>query len=92
MDGSIRSDEEDFDRQLKDLLNLNLPKLKNNRKAVYIALSQWWKLEKARIGGPVPRGGLIRKRDQCIGGDGELTPYCQVAVWLLEQRLSRMTG
>ena len=92
MDGSVRSDEEDFDRQLKDVLNLNLPKLKNNRKAVYIAVSQWWKLEKARIGGPVPRDGLVRKRDQCIGGDGELTPYCQVAVWLLEQRLSRMTA
>ena len=91
-DGSIRSDEADFDGQLNDLLNLNLPVLKNNRKGLLDAVLDWWKREKARIGGPVPRDGFVRKRDQHIGGDGQLAPYCPVAVWWLEQRLTRMTA
>ena len=91
-DGSIRSDEADFDRQLKEVLNLNLPLLKNNRKRILDAVLQWWRREKARIGGPVPRDGLVRKRAEHIGGGGELAPYCQVAVWWLELKLARMAA
>ena len=42
LDGSIRADDEDFDDQLNDVLNLNLPLLKNNRKSIYDAVLQWW--------------------------------------------------
>ena len=92
LDGSIHSNGADFDGQLNAVLNLNLPVLKNNRKRLLDAVLDWWKYEKARIGGPVSRDGLVRKRDQHIGGDGELVPYCQVAVWWLEQRLARMAA
>ena len=90
--GSIHSDEADFDNQLDDVLNLNLPFLRNNRKGVRDAVLDWLQFKKGQIRGPVPRDVLIRKRDQCVGGDGELTPYCQVAVQLLEQKLARMVA
>ena len=92
LDGSIRSDEADFDSQLNDVLNLNLPLLKNNRKYHIYAILEWWKREKARNRGPVPRDGFVRKRDENIGRGGELAPYRQVAVWWLEQRLARMAA
>ena len=92
LDGSIRSDEEDFDSQLNDVLNLNLPVLKNNRKHLLDAVLHWWKCRKARIVGPVPRHELARKRDQHVGGDGNLAPYCQVAMWWLDQKLARMAA
>ena len=91
LDGSIHANEEDFDGQLNDVLNLNLGVLKNNRKGLLSAVLDWWKHEKARIGGPVPRDRFVRKRDQHIDDDGELEPYCKVAVWWLDQKLAKMT-
>jgi uncharacterized protein (TIGR02646 family) len=90
LDGSIRSDEESFDAQVDDVLNLNILFLKNNRKAVWVAMTDWWKLEKARLRGPVPRARFERERDRRVGGAGELEPFCRVAIWWLEQRLARM--
>ena len=86
-DGSIRSNNSEFDRQLEDVLNLNLPLLRNNRKLVFDEFNRWLHREKDRAHGPVPRDRLKRKRDQVIGRSDRLTPYCQVAIWLLEQRL-----
>lgn len=87
-DGSIRSDDAAFDAELDDVLNLNLPRLKNNRKGVLDAVLGWWKQEKAR--GPVPRARFEHEHDRCIVRDGEFEPFCQVAVWWLEQRLAKM--
>jgi uncharacterized protein (TIGR02646 family) len=89
-DGSIRSDEADFDTQLTVVLNLNLPILKNNRKGVLDAILGWWKYERERLHGPVPRTQFERERNWRIVGVGQLEPYCQVVVWWLGQRLSRM--
>ncbi len=86
-DGTIRSDEEEFDRQLNEVLNLNLPFLKNNRKSVLDAILTWWLHEKAKLRGPDPRVRFERERDRRTNGTGELEPYCQVAVWWLEQRI-----
>lgn len=88
-DGSIHSDDTDFDGEINDVLNLNLPLLKNNRKRVFDEVLKWWRREKARRRNRIPSDRLIQERDKHIGGDGELTPYCQVAVWLLEQKLAR---
>jgi uncharacterized protein (TIGR02646 family) len=90
LDGNIRSNDPTFDAQLDDVLNLNIHFLKNNRKAVWVAITDWWMSEKARLGGPVPRARVQRERDLRVDADGELAPYCQVAVWWLEQRLARM--
>ena len=90
-DGSIHADDTDFDGQLNDVLNLNLPRLRNNRKGVLKAVLAWWKHEKARLGGPVPRDRVVRKRDKQVAGGGKLTPYCQVAAWWLDEKLVTMT-
>ena len=92
LDGSIHAYEADFDGQLNDVLNLNLPKLKNNRKGILDAVLGWCRHEKARIGGPVPRDRIIKKRNQFIAYNGALAPYCQVSLWWLEQRLARMAA
>lgn len=93
LDGSIRAaDDADFDDQMEDVLNLNLPVLKRNRRGVLNAVLDWWMYEKARIGGPVPRRRFIQKRAAYARGDGQLRPYCQVAVWWLDQRLSKMAA
>ena len=89
-DGSIHGDEVTFDGQLNDVLNLNLPWLKEGRKSLLDAVLEWWKLEKARLKGPVSHDRLIRQRNRYVGGNGQLEPYCQVTVWLLEQRIAKM--
>jgi uncharacterized protein (TIGR02646 family) len=90
LDGSIHADDAVFSDQLDQVLNLNIPLLKNNRKGTLDAVLDWWKREKAQSGGPVPRQRFVRERDRHVAGNGELVPYCQVAVWWLGQRLARM--
>jgi uncharacterized protein (TIGR02646 family) len=90
LDGNIRSNEADFDAQLAEVLNLNLPVLKNNRKSVLDAVLDWWRREKQRIGGPVPRARFEQERNRRTFSAADLEPFCQVAVWWLEERLARM--
>jgi uncharacterized protein (TIGR02646 family) len=90
LDGTVRSDDEAFNAQLNEVLNLNIQFLKNNRKSVLDAVIVWWKREKKRGQGPVSRDRMERIRDKYIAGTGVLEPYCQVAVWWLAQKLARM--
>ena len=90
-DGLISADDVDFNQQLNEVLNLNLRLLRNNRKGVLLAVLDWWKNEKHRIRGPVPRKRFLGERDKHVSGTGELRPYSQVAVWWLDQRLAKMT-
>lgn len=92
LDGSIHSDDPIFNDQLDQVLNLNLPRLKNNRKGVLDAVLDWSKREKARSGGPVRRERFVRERDRRLAAIGELVPYSQVAVWWLGQKLARMAA
>lgn len=86
-DGSIRSGDPVFDDQLSTVLNLNLSRLKNNRKSVLTAVLDWWKQEKARLQGPVSRERFEHHRQRRID---DCEPYCQVAVWWLDKRLAGM--
>jgi hypothetical protein len=70
------------------VLNLNLPLLRNNRKAVWVAIIEW--LQRDVRGRNGERRRLERERDRRIGGAGEFEPFCQVAVWWLDQRLAAM--
>ena len=83
-DGSIRSDDMEFDDELNEVLNLNLQILKNNRKSVLDAILEWLNQEKRRAQGRVPRARIQRELDRLTRHAGELVPYCQVAVWWLE--------
>ena len=90
-DGAIRSDDPEFNEQLDQVLNLNLSVLKNNRRGVWTAFFDWWSWERRRTQGRVSRERIERERDRWSGGSGDLRPYCQVAIWLLTQRLERRT-
>jgi uncharacterized protein (TIGR02646 family) len=90
LDGTIRADDPGFDAELQDVLNLNLPWLKNNRKGVLDAVLGWWRHEKAH--GPVPRARFQRERDRRVVGVRTLEPFSQVAVWWVGQRLAGMPG
>lgn len=90
LDGSVQGNEAKFDDHLNDVLNLNLPVLRNNRKRLLDAVLSWWKHEKARIRGPVPRERFVREREKQMPSEGQLRPYAQVTVWWLDQRLKRM--
>lgn len=88
-DGTIRSSDTRFDYQLNQVLNLNLAELKNHRKAVYDAIAEWWKKEKHRHRGPVPRARIERIRERYLAARGILSPCCQVAVSFLNRKLAR---
>lgn len=90
MDGSIRSNEVDFDKQLDDVLNLNIAFLKKNRQAVWVGITDWWKGEKERLQGPIPRSKIEKERNRLINRNDQLEPFCQVKVWWLDQRLAKM--
>ena len=90
LDGSIRSEDATVNAQLADVLNLNLPILKNNRKSVLDAVLEWWRYEKTRIHGAVSRDRFDRERARRTAETGDLEPFCQIAVWWLEQRLASM--
>jgi uncharacterized protein (TIGR02646 family) len=92
LDGSIHADDGAFNSQIDQVLNLNLSLHKNNRKGILDAVLEWWKREKARIGGPVPRERFERERNKHLAGDGQIPPYSPVAVWWLGQKLARMTA
>ena len=89
-DGGIRSDDANFDAQLEEVLNLNLPVLKTSRRRIRERILDWWKLERRRLRGPVSRVRFEQERERRIGGAGDLEPFCQVAVWWLDQRLKKM--
>ena len=89
-DGSIRSDDTMFDGQLCQVLNLNIAKLKNIRKGDFDAVMRWWSNERGKRRGPVPRSIIERKRDRQTPKRGEVKPYCQVAIWLLNQKLKKI--
>ena len=91
-DGSVHAHERNFDDQLNLVLNLNLPLLKSRRKAIYDGFLQWWKGEKGRSRGRVPRERLERERARHNKGLGELAPYIPIAVWLLSQKLAKVAG
>lgn len=90
LDGSIHADDADFDEQLNEVLNLNLPVLRNKRKGMYDAVLQWWESQKKQFQGRVPPERLDRERARYNARVGKLDPYCHVAVWLLSRKLAGM--
>jgi uncharacterized protein (TIGR02646 family) len=88
LDGSIQSDNRIINAQLDNVLNLNLPFLKNNRRAKLDAVIFWWKHERDKRHGPVPRESIEHQRQRLIEGSCDFEPYCQVAVWWLDRKLA----
>lgn len=89
MEGVIKSKDDEFDSDLNKKLNLNQFYLKWNRQGVIDGFNDWCVIMKKTYG-PVSRELFERKCKWRVEGTGTLEPYCQVAVWMLEQRLKRM--
>ena len=84
-DGRIKADDEIFDRELNEVLNLNHPLLINNRKAVLKSFQE----SLARTGnlGSAPIQRKIDQWSQPAGGN--LEPFCMVVVYWLRKRMAR---
>lgn len=87
-DGTIYSMDSGFDRQLNDVLNLNLAWLKNNRKAVFDGVFEWWEWWKKKRQ-PVSKRRLKQEIDNREKPE-PLIPYVQVAISFLQEKLARM--
>ena len=85
--GSIRSDDPQFDGQIDNVLNLNLPWLSNNRKEVLDGIIEWWHQERSRVQGKVLRKSVEKQYVKRTERSGKLEPYCEIEVWWLRQRI-----
>jgi uncharacterized protein (TIGR02646 family) len=85
LDGTIRSDDQVFEVEINRVLNLNLAVIRNNRYGILKGLLAWWRAEK-----PVPRARIEHEIHTRMAYAGDFSPYCQVAVWWLRQKLARM--
>ena len=83
-DGTIRSDDPVFDKQLNDVLNLNLPRIRNHRMAILDAVLHWWRRQRR----PVPRHRVEREIERRNLAP-LLDPYVQVGIWWLERKIAR---
>lgn len=85
-DGTIRSTDPIFNQEINQILNLNIPILKNNRKAI---------LQRLIIEGPKHgnwnNNWLEKKLTEWNGeaDNNELKEYCQIVVFWLRKRLRR---
>ena len=87
-DGTIQSKDTTFDRQLNDVLNLNVSHIKNARKEAHNAIVGWWKNLRRRDRS-ISRSRLeanIRK----LSDAPVMVAYSPVAIWWLKRRLARM--
>lgn len=89
-DGSIRSEDTEFNQQLSEVLNLNCWQLKRSRKEVWDTVSSELNMKfGTRTAGEMEK--LLAKwrgRD----GEGRLKAYCGVAIHFLQKKLRRQAG
>lgn len=89
LDGTIASADADFNRQLNDVLGLNLPVLKNRRKAIVDGLAGWLRDYRSRHHRGPDVAMLERLRVKRLPSTGQLEPFVRVAIWWVDQRLAR---
>jgi hypothetical protein len=85
LDGRISSNDSAFNVELNDVLNLNVPFLKNNRKAVLDAFTDL-------LGKGAVSVATFERHLRKWNGESDadaLQPFCQVVVYWLRRRLSR---
>jgi hypothetical protein len=81
--GTIRSDDADFDGQLNEVLNLNLPRLVRNRRAVVDAVRQ----KLSSLPGTRKKAELTKlvRTWESRNSQGKLPVYCEVALHILRK-------
>ncbi len=87
-DGRIESSDASdaqFDRELNEILNLNVAFLVNNRKAILDSFT------KGFASGTLGRSALQRMiREWSTADNGELRPFCGIVIYWLKKRLARI--
>jgi len=86
-DGEILSRDAKFNQDLNERLNLNIAKLKNNRRAVSDGVFDALGKTEGTCG--IAEIDKFLQRWQTADGDGKLKEYCDVAVFFLEKRMKR---
>lgn len=88
--GKIYSDDTTIDKELNEVLNLNMQSLVNNRKVVLDILIQQLKREQPK--GDWTAAILNRKIQDWIDKqkNGKYQPYCQIAIYYLKKKLSKL--
>jgi len=85
-DGRIKADEELFDREINEVLNLNHPLLVSNRKAVLKSFQ-----ESLTRTGSFGIASIRKKIKQWSHPDrGNLEPFCMVVVYWLRKKLAKV--
>ena len=85
-DGRIKANDEQLDRELNEVLNLNHPLLVKNRKAVLISFQESL-LRRRNLG----TAEIQRRIGEWSQPDrGFLQPFCMVVVYWLQKRLARI--
>ncbi len=85
-DGTIKSNDVQFDQEINDVLNLNERSLNRNRKAVLNALQQSF------MRGNPSKIAIEKELRKWNGDSGEeLEPFCQVVIYYLRKKLKRMS-
>lgn len=79
-DGYIRSPDPDFNRQLDEVLNLNIAILRNNRKSILEVVAKWWKTT------PNARQKVQQQIERRVNS-AEHSQFSPVAVSYLRQKL-----
>ncbi len=88
LDGQICSNDATFDTQLEEVLNLNLPELKNQHKAVLDDVTQWWQKTRDFQKSSPSRLQVEKKINAYLFKKNvRLPPFCQVAIWWLRKKL-----
>ena len=94
IDGEIVSSEDKYNNELNDVLNLNTPILKENRKNAWEAV----KKELIALKGEKPWNKAILSKyikkysyKTEKGGKFKLTPYCGVVLFFLQKKLKQLT-
>ena len=87
-EGRITSDDPAIDRELDEVLGLNVLQLQQARRAVILGLRE--RLGKKYPSGPWKRSALERELARWSERDGQrLRPFCQVAVEFLRAKIRR---
>lgn len=82
-DGKIYSEDTDFNNDLNDILNLNLQKLKNNRRTAYMT---YFKELNSRRSGNWTKEYIQKALDNCLSSELK-QPYIGIIIYMLNKRL-----
>lgn len=86
-DGEICSEDEEFNQQLNDVLNLNLAMLKNNRKTIIDEIIKQLDKQRGTVSAKFLQMLLAKYTQKSV--DGKLQPHCGIVRYYLEKKLNR---